>query len=80
VTNNMVKFSDAFIGRYFGSKNPKDKRSALSEVLLPGLAWLTYGFAAAAGAIVTGLMSEPLIVPALLLILITIDLIRLPER
>ncbi|WP_459714167.1 YoaK family protein [Paraburkholderia sp. 2C] len=80
VTNNMVKFSDAFVGRYFGRHGPADKRPALAEVLLPCLAWLTYSLAAAAGALAAGQMSEPLIIPALLLVLITLDLIRLPDR
>ncbi len=80
VTNNMVKFSDTFIGRYFGGKNAKEKRPPLSEVLLPGLAWLTYSLSAAVGAVVAGLVSEPLIIPALILVLITLDLIRLPDR
>jgi uncharacterized membrane protein YoaK (UPF0700 family) len=80
VTNNMVKFSDAFIGRYLCGKSPKNKRPALAEVLLPGLAWLTYSLAAAVGAIVAGVVSEPLIFPALLLIVITLDVIRNPER
>jgi uncharacterized membrane protein YoaK (UPF0700 family) len=81
VTNNMVKFSDAFVGRYFRGHSPThDKRPTLDEVLLPGLAWLTYSLAAAAGALAAGLMSEPLIIPALLLVLITLDLVRLPEH
>jgi uncharacterized membrane protein YoaK (UPF0700 family) len=80
VTNNMVKFSDTFIGRYFGGKNAKDKRPPFEEVLLPGLAWLTYSVSAAAGAVFAGFMSKPLIIPAVLLVLITLDLIRLPER
>jgi uncharacterized membrane protein YoaK (UPF0700 family) len=80
VTNNMVKFSDTFVGRYFGGKNGKLKRPDLREVLLPGLAWLTYSLAAAVGAIAAGLVSEPLIIPALLLVLITLDLVRLPDR
>ncbi len=80
VTNNMVKFSDAFIGRYFGGTHPRNERPDLAEVWLPGLAWLTYSLAAGAGAALAGLVSMPLIFPALLLVVITLDLVRLPER
>lgn len=80
VTNNMVKFSDTFIGRYFGGRETKEKRPSLADVLLPGLAWLTYSLSAAVGAIVAGLVSEPLIIPALILVFVTLDLIRLPDR
>jgi len=80
VTNNMVKFSDTFIGRYFSGKSAKEKRPSLADVLLPGLAWLTYSLSAAVGAIVASLVSEPLIIPALILVFVTLDLVRLPDR
>jgi uncharacterized membrane protein YoaK (UPF0700 family) len=80
VTNNMVKFSDAFVGRYCRGGDAKEKRPPLAEVLLPGLSWLTYSLAAAAGATVAGLVSQPLMLPAALLVLVAFDLIRLPER
>jgi uncharacterized membrane protein YoaK (UPF0700 family) len=79
VTNNMVKFSDAFVGRYFVGKHAKSERPDLAEVWLPGLAWLTYSLAAAAGAAAAGLVSMPLIFPALLLLVVTIDLVQLPD-
>jgi uncharacterized membrane protein YoaK (UPF0700 family) len=79
VTNNMMKFCDAFIGRYFDRKSPSGKRPELADVVLPGLAWLTYGLAAMICVMVAGLMSDPLIVPAVLLVLTTLDLLRLPE-
>jgi len=82
VTNNMVKFSDAFVGRYYrrGRGVPAESRPTLAEVLLPALSWLTYSLAAAGGAIVAGLVSQPLLIPAVLLVLVTVDLVRLPER
>lgn len=79
VTNNIVKFADAFVGRYFGKKTERVKRPELAEVLLPGLAWLTYSVAAAAGAVVDGWIRQPLVIPALLLVVITVDFLRLPE-
>ncbi|AJK49171.1 YoaK family protein [Burkholderia plantarii] len=80
VTNNIVKFCDAFVGRYLGGRHAKAPRPALAEVLLPGLAWLTYSLSAAAGAIVSAWIAMPLIVPALILVLVTVDLIRMPDR
>lgn len=91
VTNNMVKFSDAFVGRYcVGSarrsradradRPDEEGRPTLAEVLLPGLSWLTYSLAAAAGAIAAGLLSQPLIIPAVLLVLVAADVARLPEQ
>ncbi|MFM0323033.1 YoaK family protein [Caballeronia glebae] len=79
VTNNMVKFSDTFVGRYLSGKNAA-KRPSLADVLLPGLAWLTYSLAAAVGAIVSGLVSQPLIIPALILVFVSLDLIRFPDH
>jgi uncharacterized membrane protein YoaK (UPF0700 family) len=76
VTNNIVKFSDAVIGRYFTTRIPESERPALAEVLLPGLAWLTYALSAAAGALLLRISSEPLLVPAFLLVLVTFDLTR----
>jgi uncharacterized membrane protein YoaK (UPF0700 family) len=83
VTSNMAKFSDAFIGRYvndLSADDPGDKRPAFADVLLPGLSWLTYSLAAAAGAIAAGFMSQPLVVPAVVLVFVSLDLRRLPER
>lgn len=77
VTNNMVKFSDALVGRYLirsGEASTVDGRPALKEVLLPGLAWLSYSIGAGAGAIIASLFRLPLLLPALALILITMDL------
>jgi uncharacterized membrane protein YoaK (UPF0700 family) len=77
VTNNMVKFSDALVGRYLsgtGESTSQEKKPELKEVLMPGLAWLTYSIGAAAGALALGLFRMPLAVPAVLLVFIVIDL------
>lgn len=82
VTNNMVKFSDALVGRYLipATRRPPAagqaaaKRPELKEVLMPGLAWLSYSIGAGAGAVLTDLFRFPLAVPAVLLVLIVCDL------
>lgn len=79
VTNNMVKFSDALVGRYMGRKEDHPKRPDMTEFLLPGLAWLTYSLAAAVGAIIAQHMALPFLLPAVILILITADLLLVPE-
>ncbi|MCY0386484.1 YoaK family protein [Robbsia sp. Bb-Pol-6] len=77
VTNNMVKFSDALVGRYLSGwfgRRPGEKVPSLGEVLLPGLAWLFYGLAAGVGALAAGLRL-PLLAPAALLVLVAGDLL-----
>jgi uncharacterized membrane protein YoaK (UPF0700 family) len=79
VTNNMVKFSDALVGRYLVKPTAGStvaKHPDLKEVLMPGLAWLSYSIGASAGAILAVMFWLPLLLPALALILITIDLTR----
>jgi uncharacterized membrane protein YoaK (UPF0700 family) len=80
VTNSMVKFSDAVVGRYCGGNPPREPRTPFAEVLLPGLSWLTYSLAAAGGAVVAGVLSQPLLIPAVLLLLVALDFVRFPER
>ncbi|WP_347557074.1 YoaK family protein [Robbsia sp. KACC 23696] len=79
VTNNMVKFSDAVVGRFLSRRASTEKRPDLAEVLLPGLAWLTYALAAALGALTAHWIAFPLLVPALLLVVITADLLHGPQ-
>jgi uncharacterized membrane protein YoaK (UPF0700 family) len=78
VTNNMVKFSDALVGRYLPGKPPSDtteKRPELKEVLLPGMAWLSYSVGAGAGATGAAWLRLPLIIPAVVLIFLVGDLL-----
>lgn len=77
VTNNMVKFSDALVGRYLsrpGLTPSTAKIPELKEVLMPGLAWLTYSIGAGAGATAASLFRLPLLVPAVMLAFLVGDL------
>jgi uncharacterized membrane protein YoaK (UPF0700 family) len=77
VTNNMVKFSDALVGRYLsrpGLTPSTAKVPELKEVLMPGLAWLTYSIGAGAGATAASLFRLPLLVPAIMLAFLVGDL------
>ncbi|WP_213767671.1 DUF1275 family protein [Caballeronia sp. dw_19] len=77
VTNNMVKFSDALVGRYL--LGPAGQQSLkvpeLKEVLMPGLAWLSYSVGAGAGATAAAWLQLPLLVPAVMLVFIVADLL-----
>lgn len=81
VTNNIVKFCDAFAGRYlmFGRSGTEPVPS-LKEVMLPGAAWLTYTLSAALGALVYNLNLLHFLLPIIMLILVAIDLRRTPDR
>jgi uncharacterized membrane protein YoaK (UPF0700 family) len=79
VTNSMVKFTDALAGRYLvrdSKGSPVDPRPELPDVLLPGLAWLTYSLAAGAAAMITGAFRFPLLIPAVILVWVAFDLLR----
>jgi uncharacterized membrane protein YoaK (UPF0700 family) len=77
VTNNMVKFSDALVGRYLPAREAKQSHKVpeLREVLMPGLAWLSYSVGAGAGASAAALLQLPLLVPAVILVFIAGDLL-----
>jgi uncharacterized membrane protein YoaK (UPF0700 family) len=77
VTNNMVKFSDALVGRYLSGAAGKQsaKVPQLKEVLMPGFAWLTYSVGAGAGATAAAWVRLPLLVPAIMLVFIVGDLL-----
>lgn len=73
VTNNMLKCADALVGRYLPEK--KDARSAVSDFVLPGCAWLTYVIGAGAAAFINDRFSLPFLIPVVVLILTTVDLV-----
>ncbi len=77
VTNNMVKSSDALVGRYLPAREAKQSHKApeLREVLMPGLAWLSYSVGAGAGATAAAWFQLPLLVPAVMLVFIAGDLL-----
>lgn len=83
VTNNMVKFTDAVVGRYLsGSRKARAPHSvpSLEEVLLPGLAWFSYSFGAGVGAVSAVWFKFPLLLPAALLVLTAWDLLAEKQR
>ncbi len=79
VTNNLVKFTDALVGRYLSGPRgtrPPNAEPAWQEVLLPGLAWRSDRIGAAAGATMAGLVALPLLLPAAILACVVVDLLK----
>jgi uncharacterized membrane protein YoaK (UPF0700 family) len=81
VTNNLLKFADAIVGRYLsqGKRSQATRgdaaRSTRADVILPGCAWLGYTVGAASAALASVYFSLPFIAPAALLVLTTLDLL-----
>ncbi len=82
-TNNIVRFSDAFAGRFI-SRRYLEKTGgeipSLAEVLLPGLAWLTYGISAAFSAVAYQASRFSLLIPAALVVWAAADFQREAKR
>ncbi|EEO27397.1 YoaK family protein [Oxalobacter paraformigenes] len=77
VTNNIIKFCDAFTGRFISRRFLEKTGSAvptLDEVLLPGLAWLAYVTSAGLAALVHGMNRFFLLLPACLVMLVAASL------
>ena len=81
VTNNIVKFSDAFTGRFISRRfleKTGQKVPTLPEAVLPGISWLTYSVAAAIAALANSLTPFTLLVPAIIILVVAADLRKLP--
>ncbi len=81
VTNNIVKFSDAFTGRFISRRfleKTGQKVPILPEAVLPGISWLTYSIAAAIAAIANSLTQLALLIPAIIILVVAADLRKLP--
>jgi uncharacterized membrane protein YoaK (UPF0700 family) len=73
VTNNMLKCADALVGRYLPER--EKARASVSDFILPGCAWFTYVVGAGAAAFINDRFSLPFLVPAVVLVLTTVDLV-----
>lgn len=81
VTNNIVKFSNAFTGRFISRRfleKTGQKVPDLAEAVLPGISWLTYSVAAAIAAISNMLTHITLLIPAVIIALVATDLKKRP--
>jgi uncharacterized membrane protein YoaK (UPF0700 family) len=79
VTNNLLKFADAIVGRYLPNEKWSQAtrgdagRTTQADVILPGCAWLAYTVGAGSAALASVSFSLPLIAPAALLVVTTVD-------
>jgi len=76
VTNTMLKFADALVGRYvrFG-RQPDGARPGLADVVVPACAWFAYTVGAGSGGLAATSLTLPLLVPAVLLGMTACDLL-----
>lgn len=79
VTNNLLKFADALVGRAMGARDAASPRVTRNEVILPGCAWISYVAGAAGGAWAALNSAWPLLPVTLLLLVTALDLL-LMER
>ncbi len=83
VTNNIVKFSDTFTGRFISRRfleKTGQKIPTLPEAVLPGISRLIYSIAADIAAIVNSLTQLTLLVPAIVILVVADDLGKLSAR
>ena len=83
VTNTIVKFSDAFTGRFISRRyleKTGQKVPTLSEAVLPGLSWLTYSVAAALAVIINKTTHVSLLIASVIILFIAADLIKLAKE
>ncbi|WP_213772958.1 YoaK family protein [Bradyrhizobium sp. dw_78] len=73
VTNNMLKCADALVGRYLPRR--QETPTPVADFILPGCAWLTYVVGAAAAAFASAHFSLPFLIPIVILLLTTVDLV-----
>jgi uncharacterized membrane protein YoaK (UPF0700 family) len=80
VTNNLLHFADALVGRFVSppaatkgqSTHP---RASVTEVAIPGWAWASYSVGACAGALAIVAVRAPLLFPILLVVLLVVDML-----
>jgi len=79
VTNNILKFCTALVGRYsFRSLKTftNRERPHVAEVLLPGAGWFSYSVGAASGAWVSNFFRFSLLLPAVFLVLLSFPVFK----
>ena len=82
VTNNLLKCADAIAGRYLAhhaDAQSKSERPSTADVVLPACAWIGYALGGGAGALAVLHFELPLVLPALLLVFTTADLLGSAE-
>lgn len=73
VTNTLLKFADAIVGRYL--KYPVGQRTSLAEVVIPGLAWVSYLMGAGFGVLACLNLALPFVPAVIALSILAIDIL-----
>jgi uncharacterized membrane protein YoaK (UPF0700 family) len=76
VTNNLVHFADALVGRFLSAPAAEGhSRPTATEVAIPGCAWASYSIGACAGALAIGAVRAPLLFPIFVIVLLVVDML-----
>ena len=80
VTNNLVHFADALVGRFLSAPAATEghgthSRPTVTEVAIPGCAWASYSIGACAGAIAIVEVRAPLLFPIFVVVLLVLDML-----
>ena len=80
VTNNLLHFADALVGRFLSAPaatvgQGTHPRPTATEVAIPGCAWASYSIGACAGALAIVTVRAPLLFPILVVVLLVVDML-----
>jgi uncharacterized membrane protein YoaK (UPF0700 family) len=80
VTNNLLHFADALVGRFLlapeaTKEQDTHSRATVTEVAIPGCAWASYSIGACAGALAIVTVRAPLLFPILVVVLLVVDML-----
>ena len=80
VTNNLLHFADALVGRFVlapAATKEQDTHSSATatEIAIPGCAWASYSIGACSGAFAIVTMRAPLLFPILVVVLLAADML-----
>jgi uncharacterized membrane protein YoaK (UPF0700 family) len=80
VTNNLLHFADALVGRFLSAPPVSEghgthSRPSVTEVAIPGCAWASYSIGACASALAIVTVRAPLLFPILVVVLLVVDML-----
>jgi uncharacterized membrane protein YoaK (UPF0700 family) len=80
VTNNLLHFADALVGRFLWAPAATEgqgthSRPTVIEVAIPGCAWASYSIGACAGALAIVAVRAPLLFPIFVVVLLVVDML-----
>jgi uncharacterized membrane protein YoaK (UPF0700 family) len=84
VTNNLLHFADALVGRFLSARAATEgqgthSRPTVTEVAIPGCAWASYSIGACAGVLAIVTVRAPLLFPIVVVVLLVVDMLAHAE-